>query len=86
MRRQYKIFENKHTWVMTIIYVMTFGSFIGYTATLAFSIKVIFGFQHIMVNGVMTHNTVNLNSPSALTYVWMGAFVGMIADKIAVLR
>jgi len=90
LKRQYKIFENKHTWAMTIIYVMTFGSFIGYAATLALSIKVIFGFQHIMVDGIMTHNTVNPNSPSALTYAWMGAFVGalirpiggMIADKI----
>ncbi len=90
LKRQYKIFENKHTWAMTIIYVMTFGSFIGYAATLALSIKVVFGFQHILVDGVMTHNTVNPNGPSALTYAWTGAFVGalirpiggMIADKI----
>ena len=75
---------------MTIIYVMTFGSFIGYAATLALSIKVIFGFQHLLVDGVMTHNTVNPNAPSALTYAWTGAFVGalirpiggMIADKM----
>lgn len=90
LNRQYKIFNNKHTWAMTIIYVMTFGSFIGYAATLALSIKVIFGFQHILVDGVMTHNTVNPNAPSALTYAWTGAFVGalirpiggMIADKM----
>jgi NNP family nitrate/nitrite transporter-like MFS transporter len=31
-----------------------------------------------MVDGVMTHNTVNLNEPSALTYAWMGAFVGAL--------
>lgn len=88
--RQYKIFNNKHTWAMTIIYTMTFGSFIGYAATLALSIKVIFGFQHIMVDGLMTHSTVNPNAPSALTYAWMGAFVGalirpfggMISDKM----
>jgi NNP family nitrate/nitrite transporter-like MFS transporter len=49
MTRQYKIFNNKHTWAMTIIYVMTFGSFIGYAATIALSIKVVFGFQHLMV-------------------------------------
>ncbi len=90
INRQYKIFGNKHTWAMTIIYTMTFGSFIGYAAALALSIKVIFGFQHIMVDGIMTHNTVNPNGPSALTYAWMGAFVGalirpiggMIADKM----
>lgn len=90
LKRQYKIFENPHTWAMTIIYVMTFGSFIGYAATLALSIKVVFGYQHLLVDGVMTHSTVNPNGPSALTYAWMGAFVGalirpvggMIADKI----
>lgn len=90
IKRQYKIFNNKHTWAMTIIYTMTFGSFIGYAATLALSIKVIFGFQHILVDGVMTHNTVNPNGPSALTYAWTGAFVGalirpiggIISDKI----
>ena len=90
LNRQYKIFNNKHTWVMTIIYVMTFGSFIGYAATLALSIKVVFGYQHLLVDGVMTHDVVNPNSPSALTYAWMGAFVGalirplggMIADKM----
>ena len=88
--RQYKIFQNKHTWAMTIIYTMTFGSFIGYSAALALSIKVIFGFQHILIDGVMTHDVVNPNAPSALSYAWMGAFVGAlirpiggtIADKI----
>ncbi len=90
LNRQYKIFGNKHTWAMTIIYTMTFGSFIGYAATLALSIKVIFGFQHVMVDGVMTHNLVNPNGPSALMYAWTGAFIGalirpvggMIADKM----
>ena len=90
LNRQYKIFNNKHTWAMTVIYVMTFGSFIGYAATLALSIKVVFGYQHLLVNGVMTHDVVNPNGPSALTYAWMGAFVGalirplggMLADKM----
>src|SRR5690606_25289066 len=32
LSRQYRIFNNKHTWAMTVIYTMTFGSFIGYSA------------------------------------------------------
>ncbi len=44
--RQYKIFGNKHTWVMTIIYTMTFGSFIGFSAAVALAIKFIFGKVH----------------------------------------
>jgi len=45
LKRQYKIFENKHTWAMTVIYTMTFGSFIGYSAAFGLSIKVVFGFS-----------------------------------------
>ena len=90
LERQFKIFGNKHTWVMSVIYTMTFGSFIGYSAAFALAIKVIFGFQHVMVDGVMTHDLVNENGPSALTYAWMGPFIGAfirpvggwIADKV----
>jgi len=90
LQRQFKIFSNKHTWVMSIIYTMTFGSFIGYSAGFALAIKVVFGFQHLMVDGVMTHNIANANGPSALMYAWMGPFIGAlirpvggwIADKV----
>jgi MFS transporter, NNP family, nitrate/nitrite transporter len=76
--RQYQIFNNKHTWVMSVLYVMTFGSFIGFAAAFPLSIKVIFGFSHITVDGVMTHNTVNANGPSALTYAWIAPFIGAL--------
>ncbi|PCH68107.1 MAG: antiporter [Rhodobacteraceae bacterium] len=90
LTRQYKIFGNKHTWAMTVIYTMTFGSFIGYAATFALAIKVVFGFQHIEVDGAMVHNIANPDGPSALMYAWMGPFIGalirpvggMIADKM----
>ena len=90
LQRQFKIFGNKHTWVMSVIYTMTFGSFIGYSAGFALAIKVVFGYQHIMVDGVMTHDTINPNGPSALMYAWMGPFIGAlirpvggwIADKV----
>lgn len=78
LQRQYKIFENKHTWVMSVIYTMTFGSFIGFAASFPLSIKVIFGYQHLMVDGVMTHDTANPNGPSALMYAWMGPFIGAL--------
>ncbi|MFT7594991.1 MAG: NNP family nitrate/nitrite transporter-like MFS transporter [Paracoccaceae bacterium] len=90
LSRQYKIFGNKHTWAMTVIYTMTFGSFIGYAAAFPLTIKVVFGFQHLLVDGVMTHGTANPNGPSALMFAWMGPFIGalirpvggMIADKM----
>ncbi len=82
MKRQYRIFNNKHTWAMTVIYTMTFGSFIGYSAALALSIKVIFGFQHLIVDGVMTHDTINPNGPSALMFAWMGPFIGALIRPV----
>ncbi|MEP1206221.1 MAG: antiporter [Rhizobiaceae bacterium] len=82
LTRQYKIFGNKHTWAMTIIYTMTFGSFIGYSAALALTIKVVFGFQHLLVDGVMTHSTPNPDGPSALMYAWMGPFIGALIRPI----
>lgn len=82
LQRQFKIFNNKHTWVMSIIYTMTFGSFIGYSAGFALAIKVVFGYQHIMVDGVLTHDTVNANGPSALMYAWMGPFIGALIRPI----
>lgn len=90
LSRQYKIFNNHHTWVMSVIYTMTFGSFIGFSAAFPLSIKVIFGYQHVMVDGVMTHDLNNPNGPSALMFAWMGPFIGAlirpvggwIADKV----
>jgi len=76
LERQYRIFSNTHTWVMSVIYTMTFGSFIGYSAGFALAIKVVFGFKHIEVDGVFTHDTVNPDGPSALTFAWMGPFIG----------
>lgn len=90
LERQYRIFKHKHTWVMSVIYTMTFGSFIGFSAGFPLAIKVIFGFKHIEVDGVLTHDTVNPDGPSALTYAWMGPFIGAfirpvggwIADRV----
>ncbi|TYO91379.1 antiporter [Oceanicella actignis] len=82
LSRQYGIFRDKHTWSMTVIYTMTFGSFIGYSAAFALAIKVVFGFQHIMVDGVMTHDTVNPAGPSALMYAWMGPFIGALIRPV----
>ena len=78
LAHQFKIFDNKHTWAMTVIYTMTFGSFIGFSAAIGLSIKVVFGYQHLMVDGVMNHAMANPNGPSALMYAWMGPFIGAL--------
>lgn len=82
LTRQYKIFGNQHTWVMSVIYTMTFGSFIGFAASFPLAIKVIFGYQHLLVDGVMNHDTANPNGPSALMYAWMGPFIGALIRPV----
>ena len=78
--KQYAIFSNKHTWSMTALYIVTFGSFIGFSMALPLSITVIFGFQHVLdpATGVWSHTLKNPNAPSALTYAWIGPFVGAL--------
>ena len=90
--KQFLIFKNKNTWSMTLLYVLTFGSFIGFSMALPLSITVIFGISHVVdpVTGLMTHTIKNPNAISALTYAWIGPFVGAIirplggwiADKV----
>ena len=65
--KQFAIFRNKHTWSMTALYIVTFGSFIGFSMALPLSITVIFGVSHVPdANGVMQHTLKNPNAPSAL--------------------
>ncbi len=40
--KQFAIFRMKHNWVMTLLYIMTFGSFIGYSASFPLLIKIVF--------------------------------------------
>ncbi len=83
LKRQYKIFNNKHTWAMTVIYTMTFGSFIGFSAAFPLAIKVIFGFTHVVgPDGIISHDIANPNGPSALTYAWMGPFIGALIRPV----
>ena len=77
--KQFEIFKNKHTWSMTVLYIVTFGSFIGFSMALPLSITVIFGISHVPdAAGVMQHTLKNPNAPSALTYAWIGPFVGAL--------
>ncbi len=91
VKKQFAIFSNRHTWSMTALYIVTFGSFIGFSMALPLAITVIFGFQHVPdANGVLQHTLKNPNAPSALTYAWMGPFIGAavrplggwISDKV----
>ena len=75
--KQFAIFRDKHTWSLTVLYIVTFGSFIGFSMALPLAITVIFGISHVPdANGVLQHTLKNPHAPSALTYAWIGPFVG----------
>lgn len=71
---QFEIFKNKHNWIMTYLYVMTFGSFIGYSAAFPLLIRVVFG--------ELPDGSLNPNAPNPFAYAWLGPLVGSIARPI----
>jgi MFS transporter, NNP family, nitrate/nitrite transporter len=89
--KQFAIFRDKHTWALTALYIVTFGSFIGFSMALPLAMKVIFGASHVRdAAGVMRHTLANPNAPAVLAYAWIGPFVGAavrpvggwISDKV----
>ncbi len=81
--KQFAIFRNKHTWALTALYIVTFGSFIGFSMALPLAITVIFGISHVPdAAGVLQHTLKNPHAPSALTYAWMGPFIGAATRPI----
>ncbi|MCE8016993.1 antiporter [Halomonas sp. MCCC 1A17488] len=82
IQKQFAIFSNKHTWSMTVLYILTFGSFIGFSAALPLSINVIFGnMMEVAADGSVTR-VANPAGPSALTWAWIGPFVGALIRPI----
>ena len=83
INKQFAIFSNKHTWSMTALYIVTFGSFIGFSMALPLSIKVVFGDSHVFdaATNAWTH-VKNPNGPSALTWAWIGPFVGALIRPV----
>ncbi len=77
LKAQFGIFKNKHTWSMTALYMVTFGSFIGFAMALPLAITVIFGSSHVLdpATNAWVHSK-NPAAPSALTWSWIGPFIG----------
>jgi MFS transporter, NNP family, nitrate/nitrite transporter len=68
-RQQADIFKDKHTWLMTSLYMMTFGSFSGLAATFPKLIKDLYG--------------VFPNAPEPLAYAFLGPLVGASIRVVA---
>lgn len=76
---QFAIFRNKHNWIMTWLYVMTFGSFIGFSAAFPKLIQDVFGYIRVDAAGnPLATPLINANAPDAFHYAWLGALVGSL--------
>ena len=72
LKEQFGIFKLKHNWVMTYLYVMTFGSFIGYANAFPKLIDDVFGVYRV---GELAGEPTGLSSAA---YIWIGAGVGAL--------
>ena len=72
LRQQTDIFANKHTWIMTLLYIITFGTFSGLAASFGLLIKQLYGSAVFGAEGV-----------SPAQYAFYGALVGSAARVLA---
>jgi len=66
--------KRKHNWVMTWLYTMTFGSFIGYSAAFPKLIQDVYG--------TPPDGSLNPDAPNPLTYAWLGPLVGSLIRPV----
>lgn len=74
-RQQMDIFGNKNTWILTIVYFMTFGAFSGFAAQTALLINQIFG------EGSEFAGTYE-NLPAGASYAFLGPLIGALVRAL----
>jgi len=73
-RQQMDIFGNRNTWILTLIYLMTFGAFSGFAAQTALLINNTFG-----ASSVFAETLDPATLPSGITYAFLGPLIGSAA-------
>jgi MFS transporter, NNP family, nitrate/nitrite transporter len=74
LNKQFAIFNNKHNWIMTIIYTMTFGSFIGFSAAFPKLIQDVFGY--------LPDGSINPLAPNPMHWAFLGPMVGALIRPV----
>ena len=80
-RQQRDIFSNVDTWWMTLLYLMTFGTFAGFSAQFGLLIKNLYGAGNTAIVEALSDGTTNLllagyAVPDPIKYVFWGPLVG----------
>lgn len=76
------LLRNPHTWIMTLLYVMAFGSFIGFALAFPLILQFLFGFSREWQGGELLRVMSNDYAPQALTYAWLGPLIGVVARPL----
>ena len=86
IRQQFDIFKNQDTWWMTILYVMTFGTFSGLSAQFGLLMKSLYGAGNAdIVQGVGASAQLLIDGysvPDPVKYVFLGPLVGAAARVV----
>ncbi len=77
LNKQFSIFGDKHNWIMTIIYTMTFGSFIGYSMVFPKLAQDIFVYTN-----PADPEFVNPNAPSIMLWAFLGPVIGALIRPV----
>ncbi|MCZ9309010.1 NarK/NasA family nitrate transporter [Corynebacterium uberis] len=71
IRQQIDIFGNKNTWILTIVYLMTFGAFSGFAAQFGLMINNLYGANS---DFAATHDPATL--PAGASFAFLGPLIG----------
>jgi len=71
----FEVFKLKHTWIMGVMSLMTFGSFIGFA----------FSFPKLIIDvfGYLPDGSINPNVPPVSTWAWLGPLAGILIRPAA---
>lgn len=77
LNKQFSILGDKHNWIMTIIYTMTFGSFIGFSMVFPKLAQDIFVYSN-----PLDPEWVNPNAPNIMLWAFLGPMFGALVRPI----
>ena len=77
LKKQFSILGDKHNWIMTIIYTMTFGSFIGYSMVFPKLAQDIFVYTN-----PLDPEWANPNAPNIMLWAFLGPVIGALIRPV----
>jgi NNP family nitrate/nitrite transporter-like MFS transporter len=83
LKTQSVIFKDQHTWWQTYLYIMTFGSFIGYSSAFPKLIKDVYGYKPDGSENLGKDPVFGIAMNGAASkFAWMGPCVGSLARPL----